>query len=153
MGTFSKALGCSGGYIACCEDVRNYLINKAAGFIYSTAPSPAVMGGAFKAWQMVKSLKREREKLCDLGRFLREQLQERAYNIGCSSTHIVPIILQEESRCLRAKEALREEGIIVSAIRPPTVPPNSSCLRIALTVEHKMEDIEKLLVSLDQVIT
>ena len=151
MGTFSKALGSSGGYIACHNVIRNFLINKAPGFIYSTSPSPAVIGGAFKAWKMLENLDTERRKLQELGSLLRGKLQKLGFDIGNSSSHIVPIILGEEKTCLQAKEALLEEGIIVSAIRPPTVPPSSSRLRITLTAEHKVQDIEKLLTSLKKV--
>lgn len=150
MGTFSKALGSSGGYVACNDVIRNFLINKAPGFIYSTSPSPAIIGGAFKAWKMLESLYTERRKLQELGGFLRKQLKKLGFDIGNSSSHIVPIILGDEKTCLQTKEALLEEGIIVSAIRPPTVPPNSSRLRISLTTEHKVQDIEKLLASLQK---
>lgn len=148
MGTFSKALGSSGGYIGCNQLIKDFLINKASGFIYSTSPSPAITAATLKAWQLVKGLEMERKRLQDLGSFLRESLKELGFNIGNSSTHIIPIILGTEENCLRTKEALLKDEIIVSAIRPPTVPANSSRLRIALTVDHSLEDIEKLLKSL-----
>ena len=153
MGTFSKAIGCSGGYIACHSVIRDFLLNKAPGFIYSTSPSPAIIGGAFTAWKMVRNLETERKKLQNLGKFLRNKLKEIGFNIGNSNTHIIPIILEEEKRCLETKEVLLKKGIIVSAIRPPTVPHNSSRLRIALTIGHEIQDIEKLLTSLRNVIT
>ena len=148
MGTFSKAIGSSGGYIACSNIIHDFLINKAAGFIYSTPPSPASIGAAYKAWEMIEDLNEERTKLNELSKFLREKLKELGFNVGNSTTHIIPIILGEEKLCLKVKEELLEDKIIVSAIRPPTVPPNSSRLRIALTVTHKPEDIERLLDSL-----
>ncbi len=144
MGTLSKAVGVSGGYIACHNIMRDFLINKAAGFIYSTAPSPVVIEAAFKAWQLVKSFNKERESLQELGNILRPMLMENGFNIGTSQTHIIPVILKDEKACLSVQKSLFHEKIIVSCIRPPTVPPGSSRLRIALTINHRLQDLERL---------
>jgi 8-amino-7-oxononanoate synthase len=145
MGTFSKAIGVSGGYIACHNIMKDFIINKATGFIYSTAPSPSSVGAAFASWRLVKSLEQERQSLQILGRDLRHMLQEKGFNIGTSQTHIIPIILGSEARCLSIQKALAAEGIIVSCIRPPTVPPGTARLRIAVTVKHKPQDLQYLL--------
>jgi len=152
MGTFSKAIGVSGGYIACHEIIRNFIINKATGFIYSTAPSPAVIGAAFKAWQLIKALDNERSVLQDLGNDLRIMLKDRGFNIGASETHIIPIILNEEDKCLKTQKALLQAGIIVSCVRPPTVPPGTSRLRIAVTIKHTHKDIKRLVETLSAVV-
>jgi len=152
MGTFSKAIGVSGGYIACHKIIRDFLVNKAAGFIYSTAPSPMVVGAAFKAWELVKSLSKEREALQNLGATLRNMLLDEGFDIGTSHTHIVPVTLQEEKVCLRAQKALLKERILVSCIRPPTVPAESSRLRIALTIKHQLQDLAKLVEALKKVV-
>ena len=152
MGTFSKAIGVSGGYIACHEIIRDFIINKATGFIYSTAPSPSVVGAAFKAWKLIKSLDKERETLRNLGNTLRTMLQDSGFNIGTSQTHIIPIILNEEEKCLKIQKALFQEDIIVSCIRPPTVPPGSSRLRIALTTQHTQRDLKRLVEILSRVV-
>lgn len=152
MGTFSKAIGVSGGYIACNEVIRDFIINKGAGFVYSTAPSPAVVGAAFKAWKLIKFLNKEREALQTLGNALRQMLKDRGFNVGTSQTHIIPVILNEEDKCLKAHKALFQEGVIVSCIRPPTVPPGTSRLRIALTHKHARKDLERLLETLTKVV-
>lgn len=144
MGTFSKALGGSGGYIACDQILKNYLINKVAGFIYSTANSPMVIGGVSKAWEMIKDLKEEREHILSLSIMLKQKLVNLGFNIGNSSSHIIPIIVEKEKLAIEAKEKLLQKGIIVSCIRPPTVSPNSSRLRIALSAKHTNTDVEKL---------
>lgn len=147
MGTFSKAIGVSGGYIACHSVIRDFIINKATGFIYSTAPSPFTIGAAFKAWQLVGSMDEERAALHKLGTTLRHLLSNNGFNIGTSQTHIVPIILQDEEACLKLQRTLlngENRQIIVSCIRPPTVPPGSSRLRIALTAKHTLDDIKCL---------
>lgn len=152
MGTFSKAIGGSGGYIACDKLIRDLLINKASGFIYTTASSPSAVGAAYQAWQMVRALNPAREHLQALGNRLRKDLNALGFNTGTSTTHILPIILGAESHCIQAKEALYKEKIIVSAIRPPTVPPNSARLRIALNAAHTSSDIERLITTLSKVL-
>lgn len=141
MGTFSKALGCSGGYVACAQVMKDYLVNKALGFIYSTGPSPILSAAALEAWKRVKTMEQERRHLRILGNTLRTALRALNYNTQNSETHIVPIILGDESKTLHAQHVLRENGIIVSAIRPPTVPPGSARLRIALRSSHTLEDV------------
>ena len=152
MGTFGKAIGVSGGYIACNKIIRDFIINKATGFIYSTAASPAVVGAAFEAWKLVKSLNKEREALQTLGNALRQMLKDRGFNIGSSRTHIIPVILNEEDKCLKIQKALLQEGIIVSFIRPPTVPPGTSRLRIAVTTRHTNKDLKRLVETLSKVV-
>lgn len=144
MGSFSKALGGQGGYIASSENICEFLLHHASGFIYSTAPSPMILGGALAAWQLIAHLTDQRLQLNNLSSKLRESLQNISLNIGKSQTHIVPIFVKNEAHCLKLQENLLEEKIIVSAIRPPTVPPGTSRLRIALTAAHSLEDVECL---------
>lgn len=148
MGTFSKALGGSGAYIACPALLKKYIVNKCLGFVYSTAPSPMVIGAAAKAWEMVSMLGEERLQLASKASYLRSQLRGLGFDTGPSASHIIPIWLGQESASMQAKRKLLEQGIIVSAVRPPTVPPNTSRLRIALTINHTMLDIEQLLFGL-----
>jgi 8-amino-7-oxononanoate synthase len=145
MGTFSKALGASGGYIACSQVVQSYLINKAHGFIYSTGPSPALSAAVLASWQHVKKMQPERTHLQDLACQLRRELNHLGYDTKNSTTHIVPIILGSESKTLAVQEKLRERGIMVSAIRPPTVPPGTSRLRIALRASHTQTHVNTLI--------
>jgi len=145
MGSFSKALGVCGAYIACSKTIRDYLVNKAAGFIYSTSLSPAIIGAAFKAWDKVRDLNEAREHLFIEANKLRSHLRKLGFNTGFSKTHIIPIILENEEKTLDLQEYLFNKKIIVSAIRPPTVPSFTSRIRIALSLSHSASDIEKLL--------
>ena len=145
MGTFSKALGTSGGYVGCSQIVQEYLVNKAAGFIYSTGPSPVISAAALAAWQQVKTMTSERLHLQCLGSYLRNQLNRLGYNTLHSTTHIVPIVCETESQTLSIQRALQEHGIKVSAIRPPTVPPGTSRLRIALRTSHTQAHIDQFI--------
>lgn len=95
---------------------------------------------------------KERETLQNLGNTLRKMLKNRGFNIGTSQTHIIPIILNEEDKCLKTQKALFQEGIAVSCIRPPTVPPGTSRLRIALTHKHTNQDLNRLVETLSKAV-
>jgi 8-amino-7-oxononanoate synthase len=150
IGTFSKGLGGSGAYIACSTVVRDYLINKASGFVYSTANSPMVIASACKAWDLIDQTENLRVKLFSLADLLRERLREINLSYGKSSTHIVPIMMPSEPRTLEVRDILLDRGIIVSAIRPPTVPINQSRLRVALNASHTEDDVNRLAIELSQ---
>ena len=145
MGTFSKALGVSGAYVACSQTVRDYLINRCSGFIYSTAPSPAVIGAAQAAWQACAKMSIARKKLLQRAQYLRIQLHGLGFNTGMSSTHIVPIIVGEASAALDLKAWLLDKNILVSAIRPPSVPMHTARIRIALSTTHEDSHVEALI--------
>lgn len=145
MGTFSKGLGVFGAYVACDLNLKEYLINKSTGFIYSTALPPMVISAVQAAWTLLPDLGEERRQLQEKADFLRKNLLQRGFDTGSSTTHIIPIILGTEERTLQMKEKLLQQNILVSAVRPPTVPPSKSRLRLALTTKHSAADIEKLL--------
>lgn len=151
LGTFSKALGCFGAYVACSNVIKNYLINKCPGFIYSTSLSLMVIGAAAKAWDLVQHLTDQRLALSFKAANLRNNLQNLGFNTGDSVTHIIPIILGDENTVMSAKEKLLKQGLIVSAIRPPTVSPGTSRLRIALNVNHTESNLNHLVHALQQI--
>ncbi len=148
MGTMSKALGVSGGYVACSRIVRDYLINKSGGFIFSTAPSPLVVAAALRAWELLPGLDAERRGLLARAERLRAGLRDMGLNPGASTTHIVPVILGTPERAMAAKDALAARDILTSAVRPPTVPQGTSRLRLGLSAAHTDEDISRLLAAL-----
>jgi 8-amino-7-oxononanoate synthase len=148
MGTFSKALGCSGAYIACSDLLKRYLLNKAKGFIYSTAPSPMMMGAGLAAWEIIPQLLPDRLRLFERADFLRTELQNMGFETGLSSSHIIPLILRDTKPTMEAKHCLEKQGILVSALRPPTVPSGGSRLRLALTTQHTDQDLNRLLKAL-----
>ncbi len=151
LGTFSKALGCFGAYIACSKVIKNYLINKCSGFIYSTSLSPMVIGAAAKGWDLIKNLADKRESLFAKAVNLRSKLKKLGFDTGNSSTHIIPIILGNEESVMNAKEKLLKQGLIVSAVRPPTVLPGTSRLRIALNVHHSNSDLDYLIYVMEKI--
>ena len=148
MGTFSKAVGASGAYVACSEGIRNYLVNRCSGFIYSTAPSPMVIGAVDAAWDLLPTLDAQRESIMDHAEYVRRDLLTLGLETFGSTTHIVPILLKTSEACLVAQQKLREQGILVSAIRPPTVPAHTARLRLGIGIDHTRQmtaDVVRLL--------
>ena len=148
MGTFSKAVGVSGAYVCCSPSVKSLLINRSTGFVYSTAPSPFVVGAVAKALKLIEQMDVARNHLIGLGDSLRTELQAQGFDTASSNTHIVPIVVGQSHCALALQELLAHENIVVSAIRPPTVAPNSARIRLALTVQHTDSTVTRLLQAL-----
>lgn len=132
MGTFSKAVGVSGAYVCCSPAIKDYLINRCSGFVYSTAPSPFVAGAVIKSLELIPAMDSQRQILMNHAQNLRNQLQKEGLNTGLSCTHIVPVIVEQSDAALELKHHLASLGFEVSAVRPPTVPKHSARIRMAL---------------------
>lgn len=145
MGTFSKAVGVSGAYVACSEIFKHYLVNRCTGFVYSTAPSPFVIGAVSKALKIIPDLNKERGMLQTAADTLRQRVHELGFDTGLSNTHIVPLVVGSNVACLELKAHLQQAGIRTSAVRPPTVPPNAARVRLALNTGHTLAVYEQLL--------
>ncbi len=145
MGTFSKAMGGFGGYVAGSAVLRDFLVNRASGVIYATALPPAVLGAIDAAVELVPSLEPERARLRALADRVRAAFQAETLDTGASSTQIVPLILGGEERTLAVARALEDEGFLGIAIRPPTVPAGASRIRFALSAAHSDEDVDGLI--------
>ncbi len=144
IGTFSKALGSFGAYVACSETVRDYLINRCAGLIYATALSPPVLGAIDAALDLLPALDAERARAARLAASFRERARAVGYDTGASSTQIVPLITGNAEAALALSEMLREAGFWATAIRPPTVPTGTARVRLAFTAAHNEADVERL---------
>jgi 8-amino-7-oxononanoate synthase len=136
MGTFSKAAGLAGGYLALSAAWRDLLVNRARSFVYSTAPPPALAHAAMAALEKIRSAD---------GDHRRKQLRE---NISVlSAKHpspIVPVLLGSNEAALAASTRLEEHGYLVPAIRYPTVPRGTARLRISLSASHSPETVAAL---------
>ncbi len=142
MGTFSKAYGSYGAYVASNKNMNDYLINKARSFIYTTALPPHIIELNIKAMEIVKSDQYRRDQLKKNAGFFREELLKLDLNIGKSSSHIVPLILNDEKYTIETCEKLWECGIAAMPIRPPTVPKGTSRIRFSLLATHKRRDLK-----------
>jgi 8-amino-7-oxononanoate synthase len=148
MGTFGKACGSFGAYVACTKEMRDYLINFCPGFIYTTALPPPVLGAIHAALEIIPTLARERRYLLDLADYARRQIKSLGFDVGASASQIIPVIVGDDAKALDLAEHLERYQILAPAIRPPTVPVGTARLRISLSAIHKEIHIEKLLQAL-----
>lgn len=140
VGTMSKALGSLGGFVAASASIVDLLINEARPFIFTTAPTPADAAAALAALRIVKS---------DEGAALIARLGAHVERLAPGNpSPIVPIVIGAERAAVAASAALLEQGIFVPAIRPPTVAPGTSRLRVALSAAHTDDDLDRLLAGL-----
>ncbi|MEI8376312.1 MAG: 8-amino-7-oxononanoate synthase [Planctomycetota bacterium] len=151
VGTLSKALGCAGGFVSGSRSLIEWLINRARSYIYSTAAPAAISAAALAALDIVISEPHRRYELLQRAAALREQLAALDWPLGgerCepgrSASQIIPIVVGEPQRAVELSQRLRRHGILVPAIRPPTVPAGEACLRVSLTWGHNEEQIAAL---------
>ena len=123
MGTFSKAMGGFGAYVAGSRLLIDYLVNACGGFIFSTAPPPAMLGAIDAALDLVPGMEAERARLTAHGVLLRSRLHAAGIDTADSSTQIVPAIVGEAADALALAEALAADGLLAAAIRPLPYPP------------------------------
>ena len=141
LGTLSKALGSVGGYVAGRKELIEYLVNYSRSFIFSTALSPADIGAALEALTIVKSEPLVVEQLNENTAYMANKLQ--SMGIECDDeTPIFPIIVGDNERALSLAYELELRGIIITAIRPPTVPVGESRLRMTVTAAHSQEQLD-----------
>ena len=139
MGTLSKAVGAYGGYLCASRAVIDLMRTRARTFIYSTGLPPPVIAAAIAALDLI-----ERDPGYAAEPLRKARLFARALNLPEAQSAIVPVIVGETDAALAASELLRDEGFLVVAIRPPTVPAGTARLRFAFTAQHPDADIERL---------
>ena len=145
IGTFSKALGGFGAYVACSTEMRDYLGNRCSGLIYSTALPPSVLGAIDAALDLVPDMEGDRAYVARLAEHFRAEANARGYDTGASSTQIVPLIVGDNGAALTLSAKLRDAGMWATAIRPPTVPAGRARVRLAFTRAHQQSDLDLLL--------
>jgi 8-amino-7-oxononanoate synthase len=148
MGTLSKALGASGGYICGSRLLIEWLVNRARSFIYSTAPPPAITAAALAALNFLSSAEGEERRLLLWKRIrsMQELLPRTELNklCGAARSAIFPWIVGDEQAALNLAAALQSEGFLVPAIRYPTVAKGAARLRITVTAAHQEDQIKAL---------
>ena len=144
VGTLGKAAGVSGAFVAGVYEVVETVLQRARTYMYTTA-SPAPLAAAVEAsLQLIWQEEWRRERLRQLIDALKRRLSQTGALLAPSDTPIQPLILHGSHEALAASAALRERGILVPAIRPPTVPEGSARLRISLSAAHSAEDVAHL---------
>ncbi|HEV7282361.1 MAG TPA: 8-amino-7-oxononanoate synthase [Pirellulaceae bacterium] len=145
VGTLSKALGSHGAFVAGPKSVVELVAQKARSYVFSTAAPAALAAAGLRALELVQEEPQRRARVLELARRVRESLREQGWNCGAGSTQIVPVFVGEPGAAVELSTALAERGMWVPAIRPPSVPPGESLLRISLSAAHSDEQIERLL--------
>lgn len=151
MGTLSKALGTSGGFTTGTKDFITYLINTSRSFIYSTAPPPAMAAAAQAAIHLIQQEPERRTRLWKNREKMHQGLTGMGYQLTKTQSPILPILVKDAELAMKMSQLLREKGIYIPAIRPPTVPKGTSRLRITVTAEHSLEQIDTALVAIQQI--
>lgn len=145
VGTFSKALGSYGAYVACSQTMRDYLVNRCSGLIYSTALPPQVLGAIDASLDLAPSLDAERTHVAALAAHFRGEARAFGLDTGASATQIVPVIVGNADAAMALSARLKTAGYWVTAIRPPTVPDGTARLRLAFSAAHTIRQVDDLL--------
>ena len=152
MGTFGKAFGTFGAFVAAEDVVIETLIQKARPYIYTTALPPAVAAATRTALRLVQSEDWRRDHLQALITQFRQGAAQLGLNLMSSTSAIQPLLIGDTGRAVSLSEKLKQRGLLISAIRPPTVPEGTARLRITLCAAHSTEQVEQLLQILDEVL-
>jgi 8-amino-7-oxononanoate synthase len=148
VGTLGKAFGTAGAFVAGSEALIETLVQFARPYIYTTSQPPALACATLKSLQLLRSEQWRREHLQGLIKRFREGAQAIGLELMDSATPIQPILIGDSARAMQLSQMLRERGLLVTAIRPPTVPAGSARLRVTLTAAHSLEQLELLLEAL-----
>ncbi len=148
VGTLGKALGTAGAFVAGDAQLIDHLIQFSRSYIYTTAQPPAIAAATLKALEIVQKEPELRTQLYANIAYFRHEALNVGLPLSDSATPIQPLILGDEARTLGWALQLRQKGIQVGAIRPPTVPKGESRLRVTLSARHRHDDIDQLLAAL-----
>jgi len=142
VGTLGKSLGSYGAYACTSAELRDYLINTARPFIFSTAPPPPSVGAALAALSLLESRPGVVEQLRRNGAVLREALSAEGLDVGLSRTQIVPVIVGPARLAVALCERVLDCGTFAQAIRPPTVPEGTARLRLTVMANHRADELQ-----------
>lgn len=142
MGTFGKALGSYGAYIAASKDMVLYLINKARSFVYSTALPPAVAAASLASLKIVQNKPELRQELQTKTHLFKSLLKEGGIDDDLGPTQIVPVLIGDSNDAVKLANELLDNNIFATAVRPPTVPEGTARIRFSITRHHSNDDIQ-----------
>ncbi len=148
MGTLSKALASSGGFIAGGHVLKESLVNRARGFIFTTAPAPAASGAALASLEWIEKHPQAITAFWRLIERARVGFRALGFDLMGSEGPILPIFIGDTTKALKMRDFLLKEGLFVPAVRPPSVPKNTDRLRVSLKSTHTPAQIDRLLKAL-----
>jgi len=144
MGTLSKALGGMGAYVAGSRALIDVLTNRARSFVYTTGLAPACVAAAGAAIDVCREEPERRAALLAGSEYLRDGLTALGFDVG-GDTHILPVMVGDNGRALALASALLARGVLVHAIRPPTVPDGTARLRVTPMATHTRAQLDHAL--------
>lgn len=150
MATLGKAAGVSGAFVAAEQIVIDYLLQQTRTYIYTTATPPALAAATLAALDVIRLDTARRTHLHDLIAYLKANLQLSRWQLMPSDTAIQPVMVGTNEQAVSLSEYLLARGLLVPAIRPPTVPKNTARLRISLSAAHSLADVKRLIAALQQ---
>jgi 8-amino-7-oxononanoate synthase len=148
VGTLSKALGSSGGFVCGRQSLVDWLVNRARTYVFSTACPPVLCAAGIAAIGVVRDEPSRRATLLERAAMLRGRLRDQGWPVQAAASQIVPLVIGEAAQAMQLSAQLRQSGILVPAIRPPSVPNGESLLRISLSWSHTPWMIERLVAAL-----
>jgi len=143
MGTFSKALGSFGAYVACTDQMKSWLINTCRSFIYSTALPPGVIAANLAALDRVMLEPERREQVLERATFVRTQLKDLGWRV-LGETQIIPVITGTADKAVTLSQTLEDAGFRCAPVRPPTVPEGQARVRLSVCYDHDQAVAEQL---------
>jgi 8-amino-7-oxononanoate synthase len=150
VGTLSKALGTQGGFVCGTRELVEWLVNTARPYVFSTALAPPIAAAARRAIAIVRAEPKRRQRLLHVSAMLRGELDRPGISVSGSACQIVPVIVGSAQAAMRLSKQLEERGMIVPAIRPPSVPERTARVRISLCADHTEDDIRRLVTALKE---
>jgi 8-amino-7-oxononanoate synthase len=145
MATLGKAAGLSGAFVAATAFLIEHFVQRARTYIFSTSPSPALVGAIPMSLKLIQEGGFRREKLKELSNRFASGVATWRYPTYFYGTPIIPVLVGSELQTMHCVQALAQRGLLVAGIRPPTVPIGTSRLRISLTAAHDLSDVDALL--------
>ncbi|WP_065409451.1 8-amino-7-oxononanoate synthase [Pseudobacillus wudalianchiensis] len=147
IGTLSKAVGAEGGFVAGSRVLIDFLLNHARTFIFQTAIPPSICAAAYAAFEIIEHSKEKRRLLLSRIKQIKNSLEKMGYTVKGDDTPIIPVIIGDTYKAVAFASRLQEEGIYAPAIRPPTVAIGESRIRLTVTADHSLKEIDHLLSS------
>lgn len=145
ISTLSKAVGTEGGVVSGSKVLIDFLRNHARTFIFQTALSPSICAASYIALEIIEHSKEKRQQLLIKAKRIKTSLQEMGYTVKGDHTPIIPVLIGDADKAVLFAKRLQEKGIYAPAIRPPTVPIGESRIRLTVTADHSLKEIDYLL--------
>jgi len=145
VGTFSKAMGSYGSFVACSKYFHKIIVNHCGGLIYSTVLPPSNLGSIYAAVKKNPKVENLRNKIKNNFEYVLKKLRELSFNTSNSSSHIIPIVLNNPEKCKKLVKFLFKSGFFVKDVRPPTVPVNQERIRLSITSSLKKSTLERFI--------